>query len=809
MVLIVDRETAAEENETSYFPLLDRISSGAFADKTSDKDLYNEFLRIANAEGFLTDPAELSSFNLTLSIHAAAPRIEAHYHYYENNLVPIMGKFFNSSCKVWVQWASKQTCEFEGEFTDMIAGHERFPNDRRKLQFDRAMETVEDKPAAILYADIQAPEFKAHHERLKRYAEAGYISYRVRYRPPIEPEERPVILSGYGVSLVLKKTDYMVMDDRDVKADKDEDKAIVGDEGSTTQQPLGRLEDTETHDIKPLQGKDLAGLGYKAASFVMASEDSFGTLQRLVQDFPKHSAAIAAGEVNSNISDELHNNWEMTVGPGKNLLWINGLQMEQSQINAFALLDHLRRERRYINGFQSLGLQPSEAIRLLSHNALAAAKENEKVQRFDYRDTIEGGHVIIWLNDLEKDSRYKSWTKNPMMLLRRIYPGQLHPIRKNVHHLVIPLDFTSKEDLTFIYHNLREFVDKKIALRFGLVPLTKSRNSETQAMVFYYLRETYGLQTALKYIGTMIEKDNIFHPEPNRKIFDSIVEGRKLRDYMKALSLDQVLVNESLNERIGKAKEWGNRLGINTPTPPIFINGQPIPKDDDWMTAMSGKLQMDVSVVQHYVYEHTADEKTDIGALILEGAASRRNTYIFPESEDDIKLVNFAEVVESNKEIFEKLPRINSDTPDSTSEASIWVVGDFDEQDGYDLLAGAGELQKEEAGVNLILINNPQIAPEKPTLSTLVYQLQQVGFLTPETLRKLLGEVQPAKGFAGLPSAQDMIRGLKEGSWSYPDHIASGQFWKQSQVLLKKAGIQPGQRAIIINGRVSNPNICI
>jgi UDP-glucose:glycoprotein glucosyltransferase len=31
------------------------------------------------------------------------------------------------------------------------------------------------------------------------------------------------------------------------------------------------------------------------------------------------------------------------------------------------------------------------------------------VQRFDWRDSIEGGNVIIWMNDIEKDKRYADW----------------------------------------------------------------------------------------------------------------------------------------------------------------------------------------------------------------------------------------------------------------------------------------------------------------------------------------------------------------------------------------------------------------
>jgi UDP-glucose:glycoprotein glucosyltransferase len=798
------RETIAEENKASYFPLLDRISSGAFAGKTSDKELYDEFLRVANAEGFLTDPVELSSFNLALSIHAAAPRIEAHYHYYDNNLVPLIGESFDPACKVWVQWGSKQTCEWEGDLNDVIAGQEHFPNDRRKLQFDRAIETDDDKPVATLYADIEAPEFRAHHERLKRYAVEGHISYRLRYRPPVEPTDRPVMLSGYGVSLVLKKTDYMVMDDRDVEGDAGKDKTAVEAVKLSTQQPLGALEDMESHDIKPLQKEDLAELGYKAATFIMKSQDPFETLQRLVQDFPKHAASISATDANPNITEELRSNWDMFFGTGKNILWINGLRIEESQINVFALLEHLRRERRYIDGFRRLGLDASETVQLLSHSILAGAKEDEKVQRFDYRDDLEGGNVIVWLNDLEKDNRYKDWNSSPMMLLRRVFPGQLHPIRKNVHNLVIPVDFTSKEDLVLISQNLQMFVQRKIAMRFGLAPLTKTLDAAEQTKVVYHLLDAYGLKTALKYIDAILDKGEF--SEPKQKIFDSIRGDSQLREGQSGLSLEEVLSDNSLDERIQKTKEWSNRLGTNSPVPPVFINGQPIPKNEDWASAMSEKLQGDVMVAARYVYENQPTEDTDFAAVLLEGAATRRNSHIFPETEKEIRLIDIAEVMETNKDIFAKLPKIDSDRPDNTSTTSIWVIGDFDEEDGYDLLMAAAELQKDEAGVNLILINNPQAVTEKPTVSTMLYQLQQLGILNHDTLHQIMTELNPKQGLIDLPTieavAQSVAGEVKAEGWSYPDHIEAGKFWRQCQELLNKAGIIPGQKAIIVNGRV-------
>lgn len=803
------RETIAAEHSTSYFPLLDRIASGAFANKSTDRDLYDEFLRITNAEGFLLDPQDLSSFNLALSLRAAAPRIEAHYHYYENSLVPRMGKMFDPACRAWVLWSSKQTCEMEGEYNDMVIGQERFPNDRRMLQFERVLETAKGKPAAILYADIQAPEFKAHHERLKRYAEAGHISYRVRYRPPLQRAERPVVLSGYGVSLVLKKTDYMVMDDRDVEGDSEGQKIVEEKGSAAAQQSLGGgLEDAEMHDIKPLQKEGLTGLGYKAASVVMGSKDPFATLERLVQDFPKYSAAIATAEVDEKISGELHTNWEMFAGPGKNLIWINGLQLDESRMNAYALLEHLRRERKNIGGFNYLGLDSSEAIRLLTHPILALAKEEEKAQRFDYRDDIEGGGVIIWMNDLETDARYSDWSKSPNTLLRRVFPGQLHPLRKNLHNLVIPVDFTSKDDLSLISRNIRIYIQRKIALRFGLVPLTKTPESADQAKVVYYLTDRYGVEAALEYIAAVLENNSF--PSPSKSVFDAIQAAAKLGDGKTLLSFEDALANPGLKKSIDKSRQWNDRLGTNAGSVPnIFVNGQPVPKDDDWSTVMSEKLQGDVMVAARYVYENEPEEETDFVEVMLDGAAKRRNAHIFPESDADVKFVNVAAAMEDNKEVFGKLPRVDTDKSDSAAETSIWVIGDFDEQDGYDLLAGAVELQTDRAGVGLMLINNPQMATEKPALSSLLYQLRALGSLTPQTLRELMAEVNPKKGFAGMLSqggVPDTLLGIaKQEGWSYPDHLAAGKFWMECRSLLSTFGITPGQKAVIINGRVIGP----
>ena len=104
------RETAAEENSTAYFPILDRIAEGRFADCNSDHELYSNFLQVLRDDGHLTDAEALSSFQFALSIHSAAPRIEAHYHYYDTSVEPSLMIAQDAACPVWVHFDGKQYC---------------------------------------------------------------------------------------------------------------------------------------------------------------------------------------------------------------------------------------------------------------------------------------------------------------------------------------------------------------------------------------------------------------------------------------------------------------------------------------------------------------------------------------------------------------------------------------------------------------------------------------------------------------------------------------------------------------------------
>jgi UDP-glucose:glycoprotein glucosyltransferase len=52
------------------------------------------------------------------------------------------------------------------------------------------------------------------HQTLIRTARGGKTSYRIRHRKPLTIRSTPLVIGGYGVELALKRTDYIVIDDR-------------------------------------------------------------------------------------------------------------------------------------------------------------------------------------------------------------------------------------------------------------------------------------------------------------------------------------------------------------------------------------------------------------------------------------------------------------------------------------------------------------------------------------------------------------------------------------------------------------------
>ena len=102
------RETAAVENYSIFWPLLDSLTQPELAECDNAKEYYEKAIRILQTD-YMTDPVVLGSFELGLSLHTAAPKIEAYYQFYETSVVPSLTEY-DESCQSWVYWRGKQIC---------------------------------------------------------------------------------------------------------------------------------------------------------------------------------------------------------------------------------------------------------------------------------------------------------------------------------------------------------------------------------------------------------------------------------------------------------------------------------------------------------------------------------------------------------------------------------------------------------------------------------------------------------------------------------------------------------------------------
>ncbi|GIJ99324.1 hypothetical protein Aspvir_001454 [Aspergillus viridinutans] len=764
-------ETAAEENSTSYFHLLDRIAEGTFDDATTEKQLYDRFLQVVYDDGHLSNPELLSSFKLSLAIRSAAPRIAAHYQFYNASVQHSLMAAQDAACPVWVHSEGKQYCSSSMERAQQDVMGE---SDPRELPFDRVLGDI-SLPPAILYADIASPMFRDFHHTLSALAKEGQVSYRVRYRPPQHWISRPLFVSGYGVELALKRTDYIVIDDRDAE------KRSQKNSGSTGS---ASVEEESPDDLRPLSSSEVARLGLNTVSYVMDSEEPLDTLVRISQDFPKHSAKIAAYNASTSLLKDIRTSRLRMLPSGANVMWINGVQIDPRQIDAFSLLDHLRRERRLIDKFRGIGLSAQEAVDLLCHQTLGETLAKDSPPRYNYRDEIEGGGVIIWMNDLEKDTKYQSWPDDLSAYLQPMYPGQLPAVRRDAHNVVAPVDLTSSDDMELVVKTLQVFVKKKIPVRFGLVPLASSPGSVAQLKVAHYLHETFGLASLIQYLEESAATKKI--GSPDKASFQHATKDRTSRSNKQIRSFDEILKSDELETLVSRTNQYQNRLGIKADAPYILVNGVFIPRDDNWPQEMSMRVGRDLQTIQQGVVDGSIEEDTWLPELFLSQAFDRRNPLIIPEDPKDIRIVDISKLAESRGESADTL-RIASETEGALDSKHLIVVGDFDSENGLKLLVEALEHRETHGEVEMVLIHNPAPDVETESGSTLVYNSL-----------KGTERVDASRVLAALKTA-------KISNFPETEAKQMSQFWEAQQALAVSLGFLPGTNGVVVNGRAIGP----
>ncbi|KAG8880608.1 hypothetical protein FRB97_000656 [Tulasnella sp. 331] len=565
-------ETISLEDANAFFPALDLLTNPNTFEPSlvteSPEALYVKAVEAIKEGGILSAVGALESFERALALRAATPKIQAFHSYYSQRHAETPT---TSECGSWVDWNGQRICTpddivsaagyactawihlrgthrlcVEGNLRRLEAHQpEKSQETPSRLTFDHIHPSSATAPqVAILYGSLTSSNFYSLHDTLRSLAamDTPPVQYIFRHAPDASASQSPAFLSGYGVGLDLKKTDYLAVDDRQTRrASKGGgSQTVLSDEDTSTEvvedPVLSLLPELETPvDLnKPLPEEDLIPL--------------------------------------TKIIDAVR----------------------------FSLLGLMRKERRLFADLASVGLTSAQSIRVLTNEALSKPSENQLMDGlFDASDRSEGGGLIAWLNDFEQDERYASWPSDLSSLLQPSYGGQMPRIRRNIHNIIVAVDLSKSTSLATV-NILTGLVQRGVPVRFGVVPIVESEEALQVARILYYLFENF---EPLQAIGIFAQGGSVRRPTMDlqllRRVYESVIATESPAAGTTWKTFDNIISPFADDTRLAeRLAAYSERLGVTnaeSKSGHVFINGKYFSLHDIFIGELVDSEDLDVS----------------------------------------------------------------------------------------------------------------------------------------------------------------------------------------------------------------------
>ncbi|KAJ2744815.1 killer toxin resistant protein [Coemansia sp. BCRC 34301] len=751
-------EGVAAHNSSSYFPFILKLAQNREVFELSDTQAYSQALEWI-AQGALLSPFDLALLRLELAAHIYAPAVVAQYQLYNSTVVPEIKsvRAFDDSCNVWVQYKDKQACTVKA--VDELLNIEKFYGTTyiEQAKFEPlvlALDHVYEPKAAavaqavprlvVLYADPRSEGFVELHEHLATQAEIGEVRYVLRYRPStssdgLTGEGRPLGLSGYGVELALKSTEYKVIDDRDLDNGNARPKLAVQDRSSGSDALL--FEGEKEPAVKGLSEKLVARLGIQATQMVLQADDKLAVLKQLVQDLPRYAHLLSEVEVNQTVASDTRAFAELEAGP---MFAINGVSIHSDDLDPFKLLEHIRRENELIGHLEAAGLTQRQAIDLMieSGSAAGSGAEGNDELAFDMRDRSKDQKTVLWLNDLERDSRYAMWPSNVDNLKRVLRPGMIQRLRKNIVQVIFALDLSSADSWVLVFEDIMANIEHGLPMQFGVVPLIEYRSASLQspanqmAMYTLYLRRSFKKkewQSVVK--GALLSyhqakdggsKDATVFVDHARKIYEAYIKTHQTKDGETPLTWEQIarLEKSWLSRRWDETVKYCLRLDLSPEAVPVgmaFVNGVQYPLVEGYQQEIFKAFQLQTWELAQKLRSGKLVATDDIQDYVYgsDNALSSRNTLIYASDENPLRFAPLSNplVWRWMDEQVRYLWFGNSSSSSSGNAAkdgedaveklviSTWIIGDFAAKQVRDLAANALRAASTDPTVQVALVH--------------------------------------------------------------------------------------------------------
>ncbi|KAL5480943.1 KRE5 [Sanghuangporus weigelae] len=882
-------EAISTEEPRAFFPLLDALvksESLPTPDKLSPEAIYQATLQTASLLGFLQESGAYESVELQIALHAAAPKVQAFYQFYkdqqqygEDNM--------EAECGSWIDWYGERVCDVDT--LARLAGHETIDASNQTsnlayirpklLSFDHVLPGPSQELAplprtAIFYATPSSSNFRELHSYLYKLATSPQprVEYVFRHKPSEKSDTgNKSYLSGYGVALDVKKTDYLVVDDRrsrsnDVSDDntsaESQDDQIDFIESLIEQYPENITADASA----ALSESEFRTIAIKATQLITNSSDPLATLKYLSQNFPKYASPLAHRViVDESLLEEVQDNWMKAQG-GINAIWLNGLTVQETDLTPLGLLRLLQKERGVMQSLTSLGLSAGQAVELLTHKAIGRAQaENADAldSMFDASDRPEGGDVIIWWNDMTKDSRYARWNPSLTGLLRQLYPGQFHNVKQNLINVVLVADLSQTATLNFIAGPVNNIISRGFPIRFGVVPTVETEDAKKMARLYYYMIDTFGRAKTMGFLSQVGQIRMPVHLLPAaidwslvRREFtelqrnlaregvttsDTPVNLESILDGTYSLpnseNDDEVPPRPGIAERIGRAQVYAERLDATSasfPTGHAFVNGKHFDLDDNFLKQLQVEMNSQIQFLQEKIYLAELSDANlatiDTYFYDLPSTNLRRNRYIFPSSlpksriggqTSNLRIVNVPEMFKKTGFAPRAGAYLYSDSEDIIF--TTFVVADLDSEAGITLMRETLQSLKSDSRNRLSFIHNPILEDEasgrpRRHISPVVSHLITHDILSKVSLDEFDVLLSPETAVFNNAGSSGEQLVLSENSAVYQllqdvgvpmnglsDSEIHDRYTLASRLFVRELGLAPGELGLVVNGRIVGP----
>lgn len=556
---------------------------------------------------------EKSLYQIPLANKYYSPRIIAHYNYYNKSVLPVFEKQLIKKCgylpNTWLQFNDVVYCKPDDVFALMTDTKEI---EHEILPFDRII--GEKGPLLIFYSNIHDENFKPFMESLFDAANFGKFRFIWRYTPRnIQQRE---VLNGFGVDLTLKRTDYLVIDDRDLQRNSKRLEILKEGAEEIGEDPdrLELYEVLNNNQIAQLSEEDLKTFGLKFSSYVLQSSSNSNSdalklekLSKMIEDLPKFTPFLSKAEINKELEKQVDYNTKIGLVPELPNVFINGLILDETKQDVFSLYKTIKQEYNLIKSFNDLNISSPVARSLISKFAshlLLFARTNS-MSRFDI---AKNNKALIYFNDIEKDKEYARLPTDPSIYLQKFQPGQVPPLRQNTHEIIFVIDLTSSEKVDLLKEILNSIVSQGIPQRFGLIPMIDTENDRILANNLYSIIESKGIKKGIEYLSEIISPDFKI-----KSLTDKDYTSEFVQPFLERFDIE----HES-----------------------IVVNGVIQKFTDQWPYFLRNQLMRDVSLLQNYIYTSPKEIEEPLRDILFEDAKKFRNSLAIPNSRELLEFRN-------------------------------------------------------------------------------------------------------------------------------------------------------------------------